>query len=513
MPPLFHSKGLCHIVAVAMPVDTDSMRHSSEGVTASERYLATLCRRSFLSLWSYPNLYTDEGKRGVEGDGHELCDLMVVFGEDVIIFSDKHITFNEAVDTNIAWRRWFKKAIQKSASQIFGAESWIRKFPSRIFLDRKCRQPFPFAIQPKRIHRVVVARGIYQACKSYFGGASIGSLIVNSTISGDQHFSLPFNIGHVAPDKGFLHVFEDFTLDAVFDELDTIDDFIAYLIKREALLTSAKPMIIAAGDEQLLSVYLTKLNDKGDHDFIFDVGGKSPNGIYLDESFWSGMKQNPSYIAKKEADEISYAWDNLIEHFIRHAHSESASGCIEPVVRLMASESRLRRRQLAPALITLITGTPEGNRAARVAYSDNCPSRAYIFLVVPKLGSESYRQYRESRQNLLLAYCKVTKLLCAKADFIIGIATEPKHGTGSSEDLACYDVREWTEKMEHEARWLQETLSLLQKSNVRRTDNWDDEYPDVPTEQNTPESALTQESKAAKKSIQQTQNRKSLSKH
>jgi hypothetical protein len=478
----FLSAGACAIfLAKRSRFYTGHMRPSNQGVTASERYLATLCQKSFLTLWSYPNLYTDEGKRGVEGDGHELCDLLIVFGGDVIIFSDKHITFNEAVDTNIAWRRWFKKAIQKSARQLFGAERWILKFPSRIFLDRKCHQPFPFPIQPKKIHRIVVARGIYQACKSYFGGVSIGSLIVNSTLAGDQHLSLPFNIGRVAPDKGFLHVFEDFTLDAVFDELDTVDDFIAYLAKREALLTAAKPKIIATGDEQLLSVYLTKMNDKGEHDFRLNIGEQAPDGIYLDESFWAGMKQNPKYIAKKQADRVSYAWDRLIEHFIRYAHSVSEPAYIEPAVRLMASEPRLRRRQLAPALVSLITCTPKGKRAARVAYSDNYPGRAYIFLVVPKLDSESYAQYRENRQNLLLAYCKVVKLLCGKADFIIGIATEPQHGAGSSEDLACYDVREWTDEMENEARWLQERFSLLQDSNVRRTDTWEDEYPEVMT--------------------------------
>ena len=210
------------------------MRNSSLGVTPSERYLAKLCQKSFLSLWSFPNVYTDEGKRGSKADGHELCDLLVVFGENLIIFSDKHISFNETVDIGISWKRWFRRAIQKSASQIYGAERWIQKFPSRIFLDRKCRQPFPIAIQPEKIHRVIVARGIYQACKNYFGGRSIGSLMVNTTIAGDTHFSFPFNIGHVAPDKGFLHVFEDFTLDAVFEELDTVDDFIAYLTKREA---------------------------------------------------------------------------------------------------------------------------------------------------------------------------------------------------------------------------------------------------------------------------------------
>jgi hypothetical protein len=53
----------------------------SDGLTASEQLLAQICDRSFLKLWTYPNLFKKPGK--------ELTDLLVVFGNDVIIFSDK----------------------------------------------------------------------------------------------------------------------------------------------------------------------------------------------------------------------------------------------------------------------------------------------------------------------------------------------------------------------------------------------------------------------------------------
>lgn len=33
------------------------------GGNDSEKYLSKLCERTFLSLWSYPNVYTDEGKK------------------------------------------------------------------------------------------------------------------------------------------------------------------------------------------------------------------------------------------------------------------------------------------------------------------------------------------------------------------------------------------------------------------------------------------------------------------
>src|SRR5271154_3975523 len=110
----------------------------SEGVTGSERYLARLCRRSFLSMWSYPGVFRDQKAAAAgKGDGKELCDLLVVFENHVIIFSDKNCQFNDALNLKIAWPRWFKKAIQNSARQVWGAERWIRQFPDRLFLDRR----------------------------------------------------------------------------------------------------------------------------------------------------------------------------------------------------------------------------------------------------------------------------------------------------------------------------------------------------------------------------------------
>jgi len=56
------------------------------GNTDSERYLNRVCNDTFLSLWTYPS--------PTNADGKELCDLVVVFRNNVIIFSDKDCDFN-----------------------------------------------------------------------------------------------------------------------------------------------------------------------------------------------------------------------------------------------------------------------------------------------------------------------------------------------------------------------------------------------------------------------------------
>ena len=85
--------------------------HRSRGSTASERVLADLGDQAFLNLWSYPNLFYDK-KKGGKGDGKELCDMLAVCGDDVIIFSDKHIKYQGDKPVQIAWPRFYRKAIK-----------------------------------------------------------------------------------------------------------------------------------------------------------------------------------------------------------------------------------------------------------------------------------------------------------------------------------------------------------------------------------------------------------------
>lgn len=239
------------------------------GQTTSERYLAKLAEQSFLNLWCYPNPYRDQGRtKGREGK--ELCDLLVVCGRNIIIFSEKNISWPEG-DVNLAWRRWAKRALIASARQARGAERWIREHPSRIFLDPKCAHKFPIDIprgEGATIHCVIVARGAGRACAKHFGD-DIGSLRVCAEIRGEQHCSadaLPFTVGDVDPRGTFMHVMDDVTLDIVLGELDTVLDFTDYLMKKATLVRSGL-LRTAAGEQDLLAHYSIRLNEDGEHDF------------------------------------------------------------------------------------------------------------------------------------------------------------------------------------------------------------------------------------------------------
>jgi hypothetical protein len=243
----------------------DEKWEKSEGLTPSERYLAALCTNSFLSLWSYPNVYNNKGVSEKNRTGKELCDLLVVFDNHIIIFSDKSCAMPNTGNPKLDWQRWYRRAIRQSANQISGAERWLASHPNRVFLDRFCSIPFPLdlpALENRIVHRIVVALGAGKRIEQHFGGNSRGSLMIYSWLEGDQHLNPEnhgappfFCIGKVDPRLGYVHVFDDVTLDLVLRELDTISDFVRYLQMKEKFLLSKK-YIIASGEEELLGLYL-----------------------------------------------------------------------------------------------------------------------------------------------------------------------------------------------------------------------------------------------------------------
>jgi hypothetical protein len=65
------------------------------------------CKKALLRLWSYSNVLTSEEGSNDEGDGRELCDLLVVFGKNVLLFLDKHCDYQTGQDGNILWPLWY----------------------------------------------------------------------------------------------------------------------------------------------------------------------------------------------------------------------------------------------------------------------------------------------------------------------------------------------------------------------------------------------------------------------
>ena len=173
-------------------------------MTDSEALVLRLCKKSFLSLWSIAN------PRGKEA-GKELCDVLVVCDPDVIIFSVKEIMYKETDDVTTGLDRWTARAVEASKKQIYGAERLLGRL-DRIRAEDGSEW---LSLPPKprrRIHRLAVALG------------SRGEVPISEGNGG----------------KGFVHVLDETGLDTLLTELDTITDFVDFLLRTEAFLEESE---------------------------------------------------------------------------------------------------------------------------------------------------------------------------------------------------------------------------------------------------------------------------------
>ncbi|MCD9125775.1 SEC-C metal-binding domain-containing protein [Luteimonas fraxinea] len=419
----------------------------SAGTTDSEKQLSELCDKTFLKLWSYPNLYTDEGLSR-NNQGKELCDLLCVFGGEVIIFSDKFISFSNC-DISIAWPRWFRRSIESSCRQIIGAEKWIREQGHRIFLDKRCIHQFPLEIMNSglRIHRVVVARNSKEVAENYFGGGSSGSLIVRSDLKGKDHYNYPFHVGMPLENGPYFHVLDDVSLHLILGELDTVSDLVDYLNLKEKAATSGQ-LRSAAGEEEILAFYMrSRKGAKNNLNLIpSSVRRKFPGGVALVEGLWQELSESEEFREEKELSQVSYYWDELLQRIANHIILGDAIGSHsvvdhEKVLRLFAAENRASRTILGWNTYEKYLQVPPDMRSARVVLSPSDKEKAFIFLFFPRGEDQNYEEYRNERQSAATAYAHTLKLISPEFRYICVIATEPQSSIGRSEDFMAFDIQ------------------------------------------------------------------------
>ena len=480
--------------AVAPPAGVFDLS-SAEGVNESERLLMRLCRKSFLSLWAHANLHTAQDMREGKGSAKEFADVLVVFGDDVIVFSDKHIEFQQNKDLSVAWPRWFKRAVTESAKQLHGAMNWLLRFPDRIFLDAACTRPLPVALPSAdraRYHLVAVTRGSREACTKAFPG-SFGTLQINTDIEGRAHEQAPFTVGVLDRSKHFVHVLDEFSLEVVMDEMGTITDFVAYLNAREAFLGTDDTTVVAAGEEQLIAAYISN-SDDSKHPFLPDaIATEKPDLVMFDDTYYPGLKKRPEYQEKRRQDERSRAWDDMLERLIRlgdprlvYPEVEQPNHESEMALRLMAAESRFRRHLLTESLVEMLAAAAEQpkQRRARVFTTREQPDLVYIFLVTPKLSTETDDDYRKHRVAMLHAYCRCAKLRFPQADTFIGIGLDhpARDYEMSSEDVIVFTCHEYTPEEKAETERFQSEFGILADGLTMRG-GYATEFPVVPATQ------------------------------
>ncbi len=381
-------------------------------VTRSEELVSSLCQRSFLSLWSEPNPRGHSAK--------ELCDVLVVCGDDIVLFSVKEVALKDTGNTALDWERWRRKAIDASVKQLYGAERALKSL-SRVTRSDGTKGSVLPAVGNRRVHRVAVA----------LGGRG----------------AVPYSHGDFG--KGFVHVLDDVALPLVLGELDTISDFVHYLGTKEALLNAGVLAVMEGQEEDLLAFYLHQGR-------AFPQG---PDMIVVGNDLWSALIKKPEWTARKEADRQSYVWDGLIEtiHSLHDQPTLSAMDALdaaESALRTMALETRFCRRMLAQGFAEFMEAA-----AARKIRSRIMPSLSdtrYVFLATARDAD------REDRRRELALRCFVARGLMERGDTVVGIATERhKKDLGFSLDAVRLTKPTWTSRDQEAMEGIQRELGYF----------------------------------------------------
>lgn len=407
-----------------------------EGTNSSEKILISLCQKSFLSLWTLPNLFKQIGK--------ELADVLIIFGDDIIIISDKEGHSNTK-DLKLKWSR-YQKHIEKSQKQLLGAKRWITDFPNKIFLNAQCTEGILHSI-PKnpKFHLITVLRGWKQDSKEYYKNND-GSLPIDTTRN-DKLMSIRSEVIN----NSFIHVFDEIAIESILCELNTVSDFISYLNERECFFKCNKKIRVF-GETPLLASFLIGRDKQLKLKLglnLFETKAIKHNGLLkYNHNIYYQYILTDHYVLININKSKSIFVDYLIEKFINlgdpkesYYESDQSIEETEHVLREFAKTYRQQRIDFYNCLQSLIDKCllNQEDSPVRTFLNPMMPDTVFIILLLKKLEHESLKEYRVRRRESLMLHCLKAQ---SSQNFIyskvfLGFATDhvTKNYEGFSEDL------------------------------------------------------------------------------
>ena len=429
-------------------------RENQEKGPEAERYAHELASSKYFGRWCHITPFP------LDDRSHELTDLLIVWGDVVIIFSIKNCEFKGN------YVRHQRKTVEDGIRQISGAHRKLLRQPSFTVMDGSNRRTVTISDYPEcKIFRVVLNLG--EPVLFYYA------------MERDQ-------VGNP------VHVFDRAAFDGIVQELDTIPELVDYLSKRQDWLKD-KEFFMSPGDE---SKYTNEVNEQFEKDFpkredsphrhfsctgheldllsAFLRNGRAwpenfvssvPKGAVIDYAGeWDRLNADPRFIKRKEADRLTRLVDALITEVLENPENERMA--LE-----LSYLTRYDRRQLAQSLFGFLGGNhpQEPDYLARRFV----PLDRYDMVFVHFGG----RLPEEMLKAALLHICDVyryRKSYEAESRSIMILACDP----GSP--LRQYAMVHYNERFdpEHERfldGWIRENGWFMNERVLRTTQN---EYPD-----------------------------------
>ncbi len=386
----------------------------------AEEIINQLACKSFLTEWCYLNPKGENGK--------EICDLLVVFDDTMLIIQIKDIKFTGNDD------RYIRNAFEHPIKQLFGAERNLFTISKNLEL-----------INPNG-HKYTFNKG--EITKIYRLVFSVGD------------GEVPYNFIEMQKSK-IIHTF-DKSIEKILNELDTISDFCKYLKDKENLCFSKTMLeIVQFREVDMVGDYMYH-NKSFSHLDSLDM-------VIYDKGIWEKTTEDSVYQSKKNADKVSYFWDHLID-----CTNSCAEDNYREIARELSRPNRFYRRCLSEAFFSAHQIAEEKNREFRRVIS--ILGTTYCFLFTPK----DFR--REYRKSILGSSCFVARDKYRKNIKVIGIATEIGNDIVHSYDFVYLNMPIWSKENQIEAKRISKEFNILVQP--KETPVHFEEYPELYQESN-----------------------------
>ena len=184
------------------------------------------------------------------------------------------------------------------------------------------------------VHKIIVAHGAAEACRSFSDANVYGSLAVAYGPLGAE-LSSPF---FVELDRDHpVHVFDSHNLEIIMGELDTVFDLSSYLDKKiEAI--KRYDCLMYCGEEDLLAHYFLNYDRANNRHFI-GTKDHDINCFMIGEGEWKDFVDTAVYKRKKAADRSSYLWDEIFRRLLRtHWMARFSEILLYSVVRALCTK-------------------------------------------------------------------------------------------------------------------------------------------------------------------------------
>lgn len=385
-------------------------------MTPSEKYVTNLCQKSFLPFWNFPNPIGKKNK--------ELCDVLVVCGNYILIISVKDIRVSSHTDKEVQYERWVKKAVEDSAKQIYGAERFLKTVDEVYAKNRKNKISLP--PKNKRILlRIAIAFG------------------------SDNTFPLPYgDFG-----QGYVHVFDEESTSILLSELDTITDFTKYLTDKVQFLKGKYFSMPKESD--FLALYIqTGLDIDEKVDSIVSDGG-----------LWDSYVESEEYKEWQKLLPQSKIWDYMIaqlhDYHISEETTDKRRNEIEEAIRIINQESRINRIELGGILDNAIQRKTNARMLRPLKDAKHC----YVFM---PLTSKNW----EGKEKELELRCIVARIENPSVDSVIGIGFGNNGNGQDVYDICSHYIPEMSEEFIIRAKEVQDELGYFKNPTISNSKNY-----------------------------------------